>query len=174
MDDIKASKFLSLVLRHDPSKASIDLDKEGWGSVQKLIKNTDLTFEQIERVVLNNNKQRFAFNVSKTKIRANQGHSIDVDLKLMPLMPPALLYHGTATRFLTSIYHKGIQKQKRNHVHLSYLISTARIVGSRHGKCAVLEIDSMTMYLDGKQFYQSDNGVWLTDEVQPKYIRGLL
>ena len=166
----KAGKYMSLLLRHQPEAEYLDMDKYGWVSVQQLISRLDITISDLEDIVTENNKQRFSFNESKSKIRANQGHSIPVDLQLSELTPPTILYHGTATKFLTSIYEKGLMKGNRQHVHLSHNLETATQVGSRHGTVHVLIIDTKSMIEDGLKFYQSENGVWLTDFVPIKYI----
>lgn len=174
-DKKRIGKFLSLVLRHSPETIGIELDEKGWVDVSELIKKCAkhryvFTITQLEEIVATNNKKRYAFNDSKTKIRANQGHSININLELNPVEPPAYLYHGTATRFLPSIRVKGILKGNRQHVHLSKDKDTAVNVGSRHGKPAVLTIMSGKMYENGILFYCSDNGVWLTDYIDTKYI----
>ena len=158
-DKKRIGKFLSLILRHDPDKIGLELDEQGWANVKDLIE-----------IVETNDKQRYSFNEKRNKIRANQGHSIDIDLALSPVEPPEFLYHGTATRFLSSIMEQGIIKGSRQHVHLSKDKETATKVGSRHGKVIVLTIMTGKMHQDGILFYQSDNGVWLTDYVDVKYI----
>jgi putative RNA 2'-phosphotransferase len=125
----------------------------------------------LEAVVTQNDKQRFAFSPDGTRIRANQGHSIAVQLEYVPQEPPAVLFHGTATRFLGSIYEKGLLKQQRHHVHLSPDVETASKVGVRHGKLALLKIDAARMFADGYSFFCSENGVWLTEQVPPAYIQ---
>jgi len=173
---IKTSKFISLVLRHKPEAAGITLDKEGWVSVDVLIgalnkKDKNINREILDEIVATNNKKRFAYNENKTKIRASQGHSIDVDLGFKPVEPPKVLYHGTATRNLTAIFANGLSKMKRQHVHLSKDVATAKNVGSRHGTEIVLTIDAGQMHKDGIEFYLSENGVWLTNQVDKKYIK---
>jgi putative RNA 2'-phosphotransferase len=168
------SKFLSLVLRHSPETIGIQLDTNGWVSVEELLrkfpKDKHLSFEILETVVETNDKQRFAFNEDKTLIRANQGHSIEIDLALEVKSPPTFLYHGTAEKNISAILQNGIQKMTRQHVHLSQEKETAIKVGSRHGKPIVLTIMADQMQSDGILFYQSANGVWLTDFVASKYI----
>ena len=171
----KIGKFISLVLRHSPETIGLKLDENGWADVKELIEKSKtkkyfFSFDDLVEIVETNDKKRYSFNDKKTKIRANQGHSIDVDLNLQPIEPPAYLYHGTATRFVGSIRKEGILKGSRQHVHLSKDKETATKVGIRHGKPEVLTIRSGKMYEDGVLFYQSDNGVWLTDYVDPKYI----
>ncbi len=172
----KESKFLSLILRHKPEKIGLELDKNGWVSTELLLKNLNksgfkLDLSKLKQIVFDNDKQRFAFNDDYSKIRANQGHSLRVELNYEPVKPPKNLYHGTATRFLDSIYENGIQKQKRHHVHLSLNIETAKNVGSRYGKTVVLIIDAEQMHQDGFEFFESENGIWLVDKVPSKYIQ---
>lgn len=171
----KISKFLSLILRHQPETIHLKLDENGWADVDELMaksakKNIYFTSEELDEVVETNNKQRFAFNEDKTKIRANQGHSIDVDLALTPQQPPEYLYHGTAEINIPSILEKGIEKRSRQHVHLSSDKETATKVGMRHGKPVILTIRTGLMFREGIEFYLSENGVWLTDFVDAKYI----
>lgn len=167
----KLSKFLSYVLRHNPDKLELTLDNQGWVSVEELLsKLNNVSMETLEYVVANNNKKRFAFNEDKTKIRANQGHSIKIDLAYSPIEPPELLYHGTATKNIESIQKSGIIKGSRHHVHLSVDIETAKDVGKRHGKPVILNIKSKEMYKAGYEFFLSENGVWLTDFVPVEFI----
>ena len=168
----KTSKFLSLILRHKPETIGLKLDENGWADIDELIeksKNLKLTKELIDEVVEQNDKQRFI--VEGNRIRANQGHSIVVDLELKAVTPPDVLYHGTATRFLESIMQTGLNKQKRQHVHLSKNIETATSVGLRHGKVVILEVDAKQMFDEGYEFYLSLNGVWLTDVVPKKFLK---
>jgi putative RNA 2'-phosphotransferase len=172
---IKTSKFLSLILRHNPEKIGIKLDENGWTDVKELIiklgtKGHKINLDNLKWVVENNNKKRFAFNEDYSKIRANQGHSVEIDLKYEPKQPPDYLYHGTATKNLSSILTNGLQKQNRHHVHLSVEKETAINVGSRHGNPVVLIIKSKEMHEKGIKFYLSDNGVWLVDEILPEFI----
>jgi len=169
------SKFLSYVLRHKPDSIGLTLDEYGWADVNELIKKAKvsgktISLDLLRDVVANNDKQRFSFRQDFKHIRANQGHSIKIDLGLEPIIPPDSLYHGTATRNLDSIFDNGINAGNRHHVHLSSTINTARTVGGRHGKAIVLEIDTYMMHHDGFKFMCSDNGVWLTDHVPSKYI----
>ena len=173
--EISLSKFLSLVLRHNPKLIELDLDKNGWAKVEDLItkcktKGKIFDFEELKYIVQNCNKQRYTFNEDLTKIRANQGHSINVDLEFEPKKPPAILFHGTAGKNLESILENGLIKQSRQHVHLSLDLDTAINVGQRHGKVVVLEIKSGEMYKAGYTFYLSKNNVWLTNKVEPKYL----
>lgn len=174
-NDIKLGRFLSLVLRHKPSAAGITLDAHGWADVGELLSGVRHTGRQIdmdtlERIVRENNKRRYSFNEDHTKIRANQGHSIPVDIELREEKPPRRLYHGTAERFLPSIRQEGIQKRTRQFVHLSADFQTAVEVGRRHGAPVVIVIDADAMARDGAVFYLSENGVWLCDYVAPEYF----
>lgn len=177
---MKDTKLLSLVLRHKPEEIGLTLDSNGWADVNDLIKRINLntkykvTLDELTQLVADNDKQRFTFNDNKTKIRANQGHSIPIELGLEPTEPPDNLYHGTSTRNIDSILSNGISKQQRQHVHLSTKLDTAINVGTRHGTPAVLVIDSKQMYNDGISFVLSKNGVWLTDIVPPKYIVNII
>jgi putative RNA 2'-phosphotransferase len=173
MDYKKTSKFLSLVLRHKPSTIGIELDKNGWVTVSMLLKalaahGHSITINQLEELVETNDKKRFI--IDSDRIRANQGHSIDVELGLSPVAPPDMLYHGTATQFLDSILEKGLRKMKRHYVHLSSDIDTATKVGQRHGKPLILRIDARTMVENGITFYRSENGVWLVERVPKRYL----
>ncbi|MDC8004705.1 RNA 2'-phosphotransferase [Aureisphaera galaxeae] len=170
------SKFLSLVLRHAPEKIGLTLDEAGWANVDELLekmngKGPDVDFEVLQYVVDTNNKKRFAFNDDKTKIRANQGHSITIEHGFTPVDPPEILYHGTGAKSVDSILQNGIEKRNRHHVHLSQDRETALKVGQRHGKPVVLEIMATRMQADGHLFYLSENDVWLTDFVPTQYIK---
>ncbi len=168
------SKFLSYVLRHCPEDIDLTLDSEGWACISELISKAypkiHLTQNLIEEIVSTSDKQRFKISDDGLKIRANQGHSIKVNLNLTPQEPPATLYHGTATRFLDSILNEGLIPKKRHHVHLSTDIATANAVGQRYGNPAILKIDSESMFQEGYKFYLSDNNVWLVDNVPSKYL----
>jgi putative RNA 2'-phosphotransferase len=171
----RASKFLSLILRHKPETIGISLDARGWALVQDIIdkstgREVSFTKDLLEGVVSNCRKQRFEFNEDCTRIRCRQGHSLDIELGLQATEPPEYLFHGTATRFLQSILAEGLKKQQRQHVHLSIDDNTATAVGSRYGKPVVLKILAGKMFRDGHIFYISANGVWLTDSVPPQYI----
>lgn len=171
----RLSIFISLVLRHQPDAAGIQLDEHGWADVSELIRGINNTgrkidMEVLEEIVRTDNKQRYSFNEDKTLIRANQGHSVPVDVELEEQQPPQFLYHGTADRFLDSIMREGLKPMSRLYVHLSKDIETAMKVGKRHGKPVVLRVSSGEMYQDGHQFYLSKNGVWLTKKVDQKYI----
>ncbi len=172
---IRWSKFLSLVLRHRPQKLELTLDSGGWVDVDTLLAAMlarGMAFDRalLERVVAENDKQRFAFSEDGTKIHANQGHSIPVVLDLAPRTPPDLLYHGTAVKNLNSIRGQGLVKGRRHAVHLSPDVETARKVGQRHGQPVVLVIQAGRMAADGFVFTCSENGVWLTESVPPEYI----
>ncbi len=171
----RIGKFISLILRHEPQKIGLTLDDAGWANVNELLaglksKNHEISFDQLKELVASNDKQRYSFNEDQTRIRANQGHSLNLDLQLEAQEPPEMLYHGTATRFLDSINEKGLVKGSRHHVHLSSNESTAQQVGSRHGKPVVLKIASGEMYKNGYMFYCSENLVWLTDQVPTEFI----
>lgn len=175
IENKKISKFLSLILRHQPESIGLKLDENGWADVEELRaksagKRMFFTLKELDEVVETNNKKRFAFNEDKTMIRANQGHSIDIDLALEAIQPPDFLYHGTAEANISSILEKGIEKRSRQHVHLSADKETATKVGMRHGKPVILTIRTGKMHEDGLPFYCSANGVWLTDFVDTKYI----
>lgn len=165
---------MSLVLRHQPELIGLNLDLGGWAEIDNLIAlskgHHPLTRDLIEEVVASNNKQRFAISDDGLRIRAQQGHSIDVELGLTPLPPPEWLFHGTATRFLDSIRRKGLNKRSRQHVHLCTEEETATNVGSRHGAPTVLHIRADAMAAAGFAFYRSENGVWLTDAVPVEFI----
>ena len=173
------SKFISLILRHHPEAAYIELDEHGWAEVDKLIEGIRRTGKRINRelleeIVRTDNKQRYSFNEDKTYIRANQGHSVPVDVGLKEQEPPVFLYHGTAAGFLASIEREGLKPMGRLYVHLSKDVETAVNVGKRHGKPVVLKIHSGDMYRDGQAFYLSENGVWLTKKVVPEYFERLI
>ena len=174
-NDIKLGRFLSLVLRHEPGAAGITLDENGWADVEELLSGVRRTGRQIdmdtlERIVRENNKQRYSFNEDHTKIRANQGHSIQVDVELKEAKPPQYLFHGTASRFLPAIRQEGIRKMDRQYVHLSDDFQTAVAVGRRHGTPVVITVNAAAMARDGVTFYLSANGVWQCGYVSPKYF----
>ena len=168
---INKGKHLAFLLRHDENafKSGI-IDKQGWRNISELVKNQGYTKEILEEIVETNNKKRYEFNQDKTKIRARQGHSINVDVELAEAIPPTILYHGTSTNALEGIYKQGINKMGRLYVHLSKDEETALKVGSRHGKPYALKINTEQMYKDGIKFYLSNNNVWLTEFVDKKYI----
>ncbi|WDE04571.1 RNA 2'-phosphotransferase [Thalassomonas viridans] len=173
----QTSKFLSLVLRHKPETIGLALDNKGWADIEELITkaNTRATDIQLTRtllheIVADNDKQRFALSTDGSKIRANQGHSLDVNLELAPQAAPDILYHGTASRFLSSIAKTGLIPGQRQYVHLSDNIDTAKQVGQRYGKAVILTLDTQKMTSRGYKFYQAKNGVWLTHAVPPEFI----
>lgn len=171
----KTSKFLSYVLRHRPDEIGLSLDAQGWASVTELIEkagaaNVTLTPELIGEIVRTSDKQRFALSPDRTKIRANQGHSINVELALEPRQPSEFLYHGTATRFLDSIRREGLKPMARQHVHLSADEATATKVDQRRGKPIILKVRAGEMWRTGKKFFLSDNGVWLTERVEVAHL----
>ena len=172
---VATSKLLSYVLRHRPDSIGLALDAHGWAEVDELLARLEADGRRVDRalldrVVAENDKQRFAFSEDGTRIRASQGHSITVDLQLRAAEPPPVLYHGTASRFMKSIAATGLRAGSRQHVHLSADVRTATRVGARHGFPVVLAVDALRMRADGIAFYLSDNGVWLTQAVQPKYL----
>jgi putative RNA 2'-phosphotransferase len=174
-DKTRISKFLSLVLRHSPETIGLNMGDNGWTDVKELIsksagKGQSFSMPELEEIVVTNDKQRFSFNADKTKIRANQGHSIEVELQLNVEVPPETLYHGTVEKFLQNIREEGLQKMNRHHVHLSQDRTTAEKVGSRRGLPVILTIRSGEMSRDGLAFYLSENDVWLTEQVPVKYI----
>lgn len=171
----KLSVFISLVLRHNPDAAHITVDEHGWADVGELLAGINATgreinMEILEEIVATDSKQRYSFNQDKTLIRANQGHSIPVDVELKEQEPPEFLYHGTAARFLDAIESEGLKPMSRLYVHLSRDIETALKVGRRHGNPVVLKVNSGDMYKDGQRFYLSENGVWLIKKVDAKYL----
>ena len=172
---VKVSKYLSKHLRHQPERLGLKLFAGGWVAIDDLLaaclaNNFPITRTELDEVVANNDKKRFSYDPTGKLIRANQGHTVEIDLKLAPMLPPQILYHGTATKSIDSILEKGLLKMSRHHVHLSLDKETARRVGMRHGRPVILAIDSLIMHEDGYTFYRSDNGVWLVDNVPPKYI----
>ncbi len=177
MDLTKTSRFISLILRHKPETIGIALDEHGWAKVAELIdgifKTQYIDMAMLEKIVATDNKQRFSFNEDKTLIRANQGHSISVDVELPEKKPPVVLYHGTGEKYVSSIDEQGLIPKSRLYVHLSKDEQTAKTVGSRHGKPVIYEIHADEMYEDGYQFYLSVNGVWLTKSVPTKYMKKL-
>jgi putative RNA 2'-phosphotransferase len=174
---VRISKFLSLLLRHSPETIHLNMDKNGWVNIQEIIDNAkkykkkNLTMDIIKATVETNDKQRFIISSDGKRMRANQGHSIPVDLGLESKTPPDILYHGTASRFIDSIMREGLKPMGRQYVHLSLNEETAVKVGKRHGKPVVLYIDAKSMHEDGYKFYLSENKVWLVDEVPGKYIK---
>ncbi|GAO43588.1 RNA 2'-phosphotransferase [Flavihumibacter petaseus] len=171
----RISKFLSLVLRHQPSTIGLALDANGWAIIGELLAKSNaagiaIDLELLQHIVATNSKKRFAFDESMTKIRASQGHSIAIDLELRPTAPPEILYHGTAAANVQSIMTNGISKQSRTHVHLSTDQEIARTVGARHGKPFVFEVRAGEMSAAGYQFFLSENMVWLTEYVPTEFL----
>lgn len=171
----RTSKFLSLVLRHEPQKIGLELDPSGWAEVEPLLAacrrhGVPIKRAELEKVVATNEKKRFAFSDDGRKIRASQGHSVEVTLGYAPQTPPPHLFHGTATRFLESIRAEGLRKGERHHVHLSADAETARSVGQRHGRPVILIIQTEAMLALGHSFFVSENGVWLTEHVPVEFI----
>lgn len=171
----KVSKFISLLLRHHPEVLHLNMDEHGWVSVNDLVEGINqglsFTLEDLQTIVATDQKQRYSFNEDGSKIRANQGHSIDVDVELEATCPPDMLYHGSATRFQASIQQQGLLPQNRLYVHLSNDVATAKDVGKRHGKVIVYAVDAKQMAQDGYVFYLSKNKVWLTKVVPTKYLK---
>ena len=166
------SKFLSLILRHKPQLVGIELDEHGWADVEELIRRVkNLDMATLEQIVATDEKQRYSFSADKKLIRANQGHSISVDVELEQLEPPEILYHGTGEKFSESIKIQGLLKMSRLYVHLSNDIDTAQKVGRRHGVPKIFFVESLRMFLDGYKFFKSVNGVWLTEHVPAKYLK---
>ena len=175
MSEKSTGKFLSLILRHKPEVIGITLDEHGWADVDELIrgvkKSRPFDMEKLEKIVREDEKQRYCFNEDHTKIRANQGHSLNVDVELKEMVPPDVLYHGTGEKYVSSIDKEGLKPMARLYVHLSKDIHSARKVGSRHGKPVIYEVDCKRMVKDGYHFYLSQNGVWLTREVPVSFLR---
>ncbi|MEM8640277.1 MAG: RNA 2'-phosphotransferase [Cyanobacteria bacterium P01_G01_bin.54] len=171
----KISKYLSKHLRHTPERLGLTLAPGGWVDVEELLaacaaQQFALQREELEQVVATNDKQRFAFDATRMRIRANQGHSTTVDLLLDPQTPPDVLYHGTGEQSVCAILAAGLLKMARHHVHLSADVETARKVGSRHGRPVIFAVDTAAMVQAGVVFYRSQNGVWLVDQVLPQYL----
>jgi putative RNA 2'-phosphotransferase len=178
-DSLKSmSKFLSFVLRHEPHAIGLVLDEAGWADVDELVARSRAAGRALDRRLLQqvvdaNDKQRFAFSADGRRIRASQGHSIHVELGLVPVPPPPVLYHGTASRFLSAILREGLAKRARHHVHLTEDRTVALSVGERYGKAVLLEVDAARMGADGHVFFRSDNRVWLVDTVPAAYLKVL-
>ena len=172
---VPISRFLSLVLRHNPGVIGLELDSAGWADVNELVQRASahgrpLSVDLVRDAVEQNDKRRFSFSADGTRVRAVQGHSIPVDLGLERAAPPATLYHGTAQRFLDAIRQEGLQPRARQHVHLSDNAATAVQVGARHGRPVALQVDSLGMAAEGFAFFQAENGVWLTAAVPPRFL----
>ncbi len=170
------SRYMSLILRHKPDVIGISLDEHGWANVNELINgiaknNAGFNMESLEEIVRTDSKQRYSFNDDKTLIRANQGHSIPVDIELEEKEPPEYLYHGTGEKYVESINRQGLIPKSRLYVHLSKNVKTAESVGERHGRPIVYLVHSGKMYKDGYKFYLSANGVWLTKKVPVEYLQ---
>jgi putative RNA 2'-phosphotransferase len=175
---VKISKYLSKYLRHKPEQIGLQLAPGGWVAVDELLSackqhSFPINRSELNQVVANNDKQRFSFDPTGTLIRANQGHSVEVDLQLEPAIPPDVLYHGTGHGAVEAIVRDGLRKMSRHHVHLSTEISTAQKVGERHGRPVVFTVNAAAMYEEGYTFYCSENGVWLVDRVPPEYLQPL-
>lgn len=175
MNLTKISKFISLVLRHKPEEAHVEMDKYGWVDAQQLVEGVSakypgFTYAMLDEIVRTDDKQRYSFSEDRTEIRANQGHSIPVDLGLEPIEPPEYLYHGTGFKYFGLIERDGLIPKSRQYVHLSGDTETALDVGKRHGEPAVLRIMSGEMYRQGFIFYRAENGVWLTDRVPVEFF----
>ena len=174
MNERSLSKFISLILRHRPEVVGITLDEHGWANVDEPLaginKTRRIDMALLEKIVAEDEKQRYSFNDDKTLIRANQGHSIPVDVELEEKEPPAVLWHGTGEKYTQSIDREGLIPKGRLYVHLSPDIETAKKVGSRHGRPVIYEVDAKAMRADGYKFFLSVNGVWLTKKVPVRYL----
>ena len=173
---VDISRFMSLILRHRPDQIGISLDEHGWANVDELIagiavKAPNFNMEILEEIVRTDEKQRYSFNEDKTLIRANQGHSIPVDVELEEKEPPDVLWHGTGEKYVSFIDEQGLIPKSRLYVHLSKDEETAVKVGKRHGKPVLYRVSALKMHQDGYKFYLSANGVWLTKEVPVKYLQ---
>lgn len=166
----ETSKFISMILRHKPEAIGISLDEHGWANVDELLKGVKIDMPTLEEIVSTDNKQRYSFNEDKTLIRANQGHSIPVDVELEEVVPPKVLYHGTGLKFTKYIDVEGLKPKSRLYVHLSSDLETATNVGQRHGSPVIYKIDTEAMVKDGHKFYLSVNKVWLTKVVPLAYL----
>ena len=171
----KKSKFLSLVLRHQPDRIGIELDEAGWVDVEVLMSaltrhNKGMSRSMLDEVVRTNDKQRFSFNENGTRIRANQGHSVAIELGYEPATPPEILFHGTPQQFVDAIAEQGLKKMNRHHVHLHVDVATSTAVGQRRGKPVLLRIRALDMHQAGHEFFVTPNDVWLTDHVPTEYI----
>ncbi|WP_278712971.1 RNA 2'-phosphotransferase [Eubacterium ventriosum] len=178
MQDIEVSRYISFILRHRPQDIGISLDEHGWANVDELIKGINnrwsFNMEDLERIVRNDDKQRYSFNQDKTLIRANQGHSIPVDVELEKKNPPEILWHGTGKKYVESIDQEGLIPKTRLYVHLSSDYDTAIKVGKRHGEPVIYKVDTKRMTEDGYEFFLSVNGVWLTKRVPALYLEKII
>ena len=170
----RTSRFISLILRHKPETIGIELDEHGWANVDELLKGVNIDFDTLEKIVNEDEKGRYSFNEDKTKIRANQGHSINVDVELEEKMPPDILYHGTGEKYVDSINKIGLIPKTRLYVHMTEDLEVAKITGVRHGKLIIYKIDAKRMHDDGILFYKSVNNVWLTKNVEAKYLKRII
>ncbi|MGX1322942.1 putative RNA 2'-phosphotransferase [Bradyrhizobium sp. USDA 377] len=175
INDTQLSKFLSLVLRHQPDAIGLVLDSQGWAGIDDLVAKanaagTKFGRDDLLRVVAESDKKRFSLSADTDRIRAAQGHSVSVELGLAAQEPPSVLYHGTATRFVEAILSEGLKPQARQQVHLSSDEATAQRVGQRHGKPHIFKVDAGSMHAKGFEFFRADNGVWLTDHVPPEFL----
>jgi putative RNA 2'-phosphotransferase len=171
MNLTQTSKFISLILRHKPETIGITLDEHGWANVNELLAGLKIDMSTLEEIVATDDKQRYSFNEDKTLIRANQGHSIPVDVELDEVQPPEFLWHGTGEKYVDSICREGLIPKSRLYVHLSSDVTTAITVGERHGEAVLFRVDARKMYQDGFKFYLSKNGVWLTKYVPTSYLK---
>jgi putative RNA 2'-phosphotransferase len=172
---VRISKYLSKHLRHQPERLGLELLPGGWVNVDKLLaaasaNGFEISLAELQQVVATNDKQRFAFNESGDLIRANQGHSIEIDLQLLVQTPPNTLYHGTHVKAVAAILVAGLQKMSRHHVHLTTDLNMAFKVGGRRGESVILAIDTPAMVMAGYRFYRTENDVWLVDTVPPEYL----
>lgn len=173
---VKRGRLLSLVLRHQPRRAGLTLGEGGWVAVDDLLAGlrdrmgVTLSRAELDEIVATNNKRRYAYDESGSHIRASQGHSVDVDLGLEAVQPPETLYHGTGSQSVAAIQREGLRRMRRQHVHLSPDVETARRVGSRHGAPVIFSVAAGAMARDGVIFYLSENGVWLVDNAPPRYL----
>lgn len=170
MNLIKISRYISLILRHKPEVIGITLDEHGWANVDELLRGIDINMSELEFIVKTDDKQRYSFNEDKTLIRANQGHSIPVDVELDEVEPPEYLWHGTGEKYAQSISQMGLISKSRLYVHLSSDTETALSVGKRRGVPTIYRVAAQDMYKDGFKFYLSKNGVWLTKHVPIEYL----
>lgn len=170
---VKIGKFMTYLLRHHPEAEDLEIDRDGgWASVDDLLEVLNISLEELEEIVRRDDKGRFSFQSdSRDRVRANYGHSIEVNLGLKEIEPPDLLYHGTAKRNLSQILESGIKKMNRRYVHLSKDVVSAKKVGQRHGEPAIIVIEAEKMYEDGKKFFLSGDETYLTEYVHPRYFK---
>jgi len=175
MSDVRTSKYLSLVLRHAPERAGVQLDEAGWVGIDELLAGAAangraISRAELDRIVATNPKRRFAFDETGTRIRAVQGHSVEIDLGYEPREPPPVLFHGTHPKVVDAIRTEGLRPMSRRHVHLSADVETAKVVGARRGRPVIVEVDAAAMAADGVTFFRAANGVWLCDRVAPRWL----